>query len=446
MNQIAIGDSNAWLILDGESRVAPYKKAALFLSFSASELVKEKIEIQLTGSISEVASVLEELGRLITRAEDYVRGSYESPQYLRLQRESSGEYFYSPISNIYLGSNKDGYITRSRGSLVIELFYTRPNYFDGAETELALTGRFGTDLTGGMQIVNHTDSGTYDANTFYVAKKWTTDSDFPAPIRMAFEFTNATGSLKDLYVGNFYDLANYDEGLFFHDAYGFTTGTNTANAGAIGGYYKTLTWSGTTWTTFAYKSLSASDTKKLDGRFYRPIIHLYQAHAYTDLYFRIKIQRGASVLYEGEAVFSDPTYDYIILPPIQIPPNKLMREVDPEPVDIYIYAQHDTAASYTVRWDQLLLLPLDFSLFFKGFFNITQGDVLIYDQFRGLHNVIYHATSGETIAHVRHGEHLLLYPNAYNRFIFFWADSNNTCNISHSAKIKLYWRKRVKII
>jgi hypothetical protein len=123
-----------------------------------------------------------------------------------------------------------------------------------------------------------------------------------------------------------------------------------------------------------------------------------------------------------------------------------MREVDPEPIDIYIYAQHDTSASYTIRWDQLLLLPLDYSLFLKGFFNITQNDEIIYDQFRGLHNVIYNTTSGETIAHVQHGGPLLLYPNAYNRFIFFWADSNNTCNIGHTATVKLYWRKRVRII
>jgi hypothetical protein len=446
MNQIAIGDSKAWLILEGENRIAPYKKAALFLSFSSDEFVKEKLEIQLAGSLSEIHSVMEELGRLITRAEDYERGTYESPQYLRLQREAGGEYFYTPITHLYLGSNRDGYITRYRGALMIELHYIRPNYFDGAQTELKLTGRHGSDLTGGMDIVNHTDNGTYDANTFYVAKKWTTDSDIPAPVRMEFEFTNATGNLKDLFVGNFYDLAAYDEYIFFKGANTFTTGTNTANAGAINGYYKTYTWSSTAWTLFAYKTLSSTETGKLDGRFYRPIMHLYQSHAYTDLYFKIKIQRGSSVLYEGEAVFSDPNYDYIVFPALQIPPNKLMREVDPEPVDIYIYAQHDTSASYTIRWDQLLLLPLDYSLFFKGFFNITQNDILIFDQFRGLHNVIYNVSSGETIAHIRHGGPLLLYPNAYNRFIFIWSDSNNTVNISHSAKVKLFWRKRVRII
>ncbi|MFN2303484.1 MAG: hypothetical protein ACK2TV_07100 [Anaerolineales bacterium] len=445
MNQIAIGDSTAWLVLDGESRVAPYQKAALFLSFSAAEFVKEKIEIQLSGTISEIQSVLEELGRLITRAQDYEQGTYSKPQYLRVQREAAGEYFYSPISNLYLGSNKDGYITRYRGSMIVELFYTRPNYFDGNQVQLKLTGRYGTDQDT-MQIVNHTDDGTYDANTFYVDKKWTTDSDFPAPVRMKINFTNATGNLKDLFVGNFYHLSSYTEDTFFHHAYGFSTGSNTANAGAIGGYYKTVTWSGTTWATFGYKSLTASETKKLDGRFYRPIIHLYQSHAYTDLYFKIKIQRGSAVLYESEAVFSDPSYGYIVFPPVQIPPNKLLREVDPEPVDLYIYTQHDTSASYIIRWDQLLLLPLDYALFLKGFFNITQNDQIIYDQFRGLHNVIYNVTSGETIGHVAHGGPLLLHPNAYNRFIFLWADSNNTVNIGHSAEITLYWRKRVRII
>ena len=123
MYQISIGDESAWLILDGASVSGCYKKAAIFFTFSNAETVKEHLEIHLSGSHSEIKSALENLGRLMTRAEGYQRGTYESPQYLRCKLTSTGEYYFSPISDIYFGASKESYITRSRGSMIIHLYY-----------------------------------------------------------------------------------------------------------------------------------------------------------------------------------------------------------------------------------------------------------------------------------------------------------------------------------
>ena len=171
MNQIAIGDPSAgYTVIEGASVATPFKQAALFLTFAPDPILKESIELVLKGSPAQISIALATLEMIIARALDFQRAAYPSPQYLRFQLTAGGSFFITPISNIYLESNPAGYKSQQAGSLLVTLHYHRPNWFDGPQTELPLTGAGGTDLTGGLAIFNHTDHHATHGSTALIKK------------------------------------------------------------------------------------------------------------------------------------------------------------------------------------------------------------------------------------------------------------------------------------
>jgi len=445
MNQIAIGDASAYIVLEGQSVAAPYRRAAAFFAFSPDPFVKEKIEIQMSGTPAQISSGLAALEKVSLRAKAFILGEYASPQYLRFQQTAGGSYFYTPIQDLYFEANPNGYITHQRGSLILILHYTRPNYFDGPETELALSGRGGTDVTGGFEIFNHTDFHATHGNTALV-KAAGALTDLPAALRIELENTYATDEIKDLFIGVYHHPTSVSEDPFFAFAADLSGGTQYSNAAAINETYRTVTWTASVWTSLLNHSISLANTALLDGRTYRPILHLYSSHAYTDLSLKITLKRGTYVLQSCDPVYADPDFDYIVFPPIQIPPNQLLRENSPHHVEVLISGLKEDGTAASLSVDQLMFFPLDYGAFFKGFYPTNEDDVFIDDNFKGLFNVQYATGFVETIAHVRQGGPLLLYPSENSRLFFMLVTEDNTVDILRTATITAYYRQRLRMI
>ena len=64
-------------------------------------------------------------------------------------------YSYAPIGEVYWETNPDA--SDPSEGIILLTHYARPNYFDGDQVELPLTGRAG-DVLGGYDLVNHTDA------------------------------------------------------------------------------------------------------------------------------------------------------------------------------------------------------------------------------------------------------------------------------------------------
>ncbi len=443
MNQIAIGDSSAWIILDGESVTAPFRKAALFFaSGSPSAEVREKVEIQLAGSPTQITSALAALDLVMLRAEAYGRGEYGKPQYLRFQPTSGGSYYYAQISDLKLEPYADSYLHHQRGSFLLTLHYTRLNHFDGDQVELPLTGKDDSDVTGGYDIINYRDHIQSLAN-FVMVKAADIDTDLPAPIRLELENTYASNKVHDLYLGIFHHPTGTSEEVFYAYATDMTGGSQYYNANAINTYYRRASWTSSAYSALFNYSIPASEVNALDGRSFRPILHLYNSHAYTDLSLKIKLLRGAYTLQDCDAVYADPDYDYVVFPPIQIPPNRLLRETLPHHVEIQLYGLKEDGAAAQLDVDCLQLLPLDYAATFYGFFDMSQNDTLIDDSFRGLSNLSYSAANYETISHMRTGGPLLLYPGRNSFLFFILANQNNTVDILRTSTVRVYYRPRV---
>jgi len=71
---------------------------------------------------------------------------------------------------------------------------------------------------------------------------------------------------------------------------------------------------------------------------------------------------------------------------------------------------------------------------------------LIDDSFRELSNVRYSAAGSETIAHIRQGGPLLLYPNQNSRLFFVLSNESNAIDIMRTARVRVYYRPRVRLL
>jgi hypothetical protein len=329
--------------------------------------------------------------------------------------------------------------------MVLNLFYQRSNSFYGDLETLPLTGRNGTDVTTGLDIFNATDYVASHGSSVLI-KPADLVSPLPSPLRVELTNTYATDQLKDIFMGVFQHPTMDDEDPFFYHAPDLSGGSTVSDPLAINDTYKRLTWSATSWTALTTLTLTLVLVDDLDGHLFRPFMHLFNSHAYSDLYFKIALQRGIYTIYQSEAVYSDPDYDYLFFPPISLPPNQVLREVLPSSMDLVLYAYKPTASIYTIDVDQLQLFPLDYAANFMGFLNMSQNNVFIYDSFRKLHNVRYSAASSETVSHTLQGGPLMATPGVNNRLFFIMSNQNNTAEKLRTAQVVVKHRKRYRIL
>jgi hypothetical protein len=446
MNQIAIGDSSGMTVIHGELISAGYRRATCFFNFDPQPEVSERIEIEIAGTPSQIQGILDTFNRIILRADLYEGGLYASPQYLRFQGAHGDTTYRTPIRHLRLSVNKDGYLTARKGSLLLTLHYTRPPWFDQGLYALPLSTRSSTDVLTGVTLANHCDAGTADFNSAY-AKGSAIATSLPAPLKLEIEFLTAASTLKDLFVGVYHNQGDdRGESHFYYHASDFSGGTPIYNAGAINAFYRTLSWSSDAWTSLATVPISDAAMEKLDYKAYRPILHLFNNHAYSDLYFRLGLLDGADLIYQTDPVYADPNYGYVLFPPINLPLHQTLRDLDPKGLTLAIYGHKDSTSTYAIAFDQLTLLPLDYAMQFKGFFSMTQGDVFVYDQATGLCNV--RATPGpkEIKQHIPLGGSLMLFPNRTSRLILMWTNNADKVAIDDSVKLIAYYRKRTNIL
>ncbi len=445
MIQIALGEEGAWTIIDGLSVSPPYKNTTCFFEQSNADQVTDKIEIFLKGSPAQISAAVAALENIALRSNLNAQGLYAKPQYLRFQLEDGGPYYYAEFLHPYITTNQAAYQTHYKGSIVLNIHYTRSNAFYSDLADLPLTGRNGTDVTTGIEIYNCTDYVAAHGSSVLI-KPADLTSPMPSTLRVDLENTFATDQLKDIFIGSYHHPTYDGEDIFFHNAPDFSGGTQYADVNAINDYYRRFSWSAAAWTALGAVSLDLSTVDLLADHNYRPFVHLFNSHAYTDLYFKLHLQRGSSTIYASESVYCDPNYDYIFLPPLAIPPNQVLREVYPHSLDLVLYASKTSTSAYQLDVDQLQLFPLDYSAFFKGFFYMNNGNHFIYDSFRNLHNVRYSIVGSETVSHIKQGGPLLARPNMNTRLFFIMANQNNTAEKLRTAKLIISHRERLKVL
>ena len=447
MHEIALGDPVAgYTVIHGTAMSVPNFKATLNFKFSPELFVAENIDIQVKGTPAQVQSFLAALETIIYRSILYENVAYQSPQYLRVQLAPGGAYYYTPLSNMYLAANPAGYLTQQGGNKQIILHYTRPNHFDGPQAELPLSGRAGSDVTGGYQLKNLTDSGAGNGSTVLV-KKTDIDTIMPAPLRFEFYFESAgAANVKDFFVGA-YAHPTYDSDAPFFAYYNdLSGGTSYADAGAVQGNYRRWSYTSSAWSLLGHYLIDTAFINYFNGSSYRPILHLFNTHAYSDLYLRVQLERFGEILYISEPVHAPPGYGYVILPPVELPPNYLLREVAPARIQVSLYSWRISGATTTLDVDCLTLFPISHAATFYGFRNLVFEEKFVDDSFRERYNMRTSASAGETTGHARVGGPLLLHPHVNNRLFFYMANASNLMPIAYTGKLQVFYRPRLRLL
>jgi hypothetical protein len=432
-------------VIHGELISSPYKKTTVFFNYEDDPLVKEKIEIEIAGTPAEIQTALATLQLIKFRSDLYSEDKYSKPQIIRFQ-QAHGDYTLSAnIYNINISTLPNGYNTWRRGSILVILTYYREPWFDKGLYVLKLSSPSASDVVANISLFNH-DDGSSNFNSVY-AKHTDIDTVLPAPARLEISLDTVGASLLDLFVG-FYNNVGADLGYshFYLNYDAWTGGSTTYNTNAIANYYRTVTWSANTYTQLAIATLSAATLDKLDFKSYRPILHLYSNLGNTDTYYKLFIKSGSDVLYETDAVYGNTGYRYIVFPSLDLPLKELVRSTDPDTLDIAIYGYKDNTSSRSLNFDQLLLLPLDYSVYFSGFSSMVNGDALIYDASTYKCSTRKTSTFKEIKQHVVMGSGLKFPQGNTTRMIFVWSNSSRIISIDDKIKVTAYYRKRFKIL
>jgi hypothetical protein len=272
-------------------------------------------------------------------------------------------------------------------------------------------------------------------------------TSLPAPLRVEYTFNvGGAADCKDILMGVYHHPTYDGDGPFFFYYDDLAGGADTADGGAIEGHYKTISWTSGAWEVFTYGLVDLVDIDVMNGASYRPILHLFSTHAYDDLYFRVQVQRFSQVLFVSEPVYSPPGYGYLLLPPIQLPPNYLLREEALAKVHIYIYALRESGALTSIDIDCLTLFPLHYAATFNGFINMSYLETLVDDSHRNRFCVWNATTEGETVCQARVGGPLLLFPGSNSRLFFYCTNASDLMPITYLATLKAYYRPRVRLL
>ncbi|HPX95580.1 MAG TPA: hypothetical protein PK057_03955 [Brevefilum fermentans] len=448
MHQIAIGSAgnrNVFTVIHGASVSAPAFKATCYFNFSADPFVSEHIEIELKGTSAQIESFIADLIAYFHYGALTRDGVVNAPLALRFQRDNGGHYFFAFMLDPVLAANPGSYLRQSQGSKLITIHYTRPNYFQGVKTPLRVKGLY---AAGGTMWDYHLYNHTYNTVDSTV---WVDPSDFitslPAPIRVELKPVTASVNLTNLFIGLTHHptFNGFIPFFFYFDTIASAAGL-TMDASAIKGGYLSLTFAPSVWSTAFSVTLTSNDLAQLTALNYRPLLRFFAPHAYNDLFFRLQVIQGTSVIHTTEAVHSPPGFGYVLLPSLNLPPGPLLKEAAPQPLVLYIQALRESGAATTITTDYLTLFPFNPGAIFYAFHPVKTDALFIDDSAFSRHGFRDNALTGESVTHSRIGPPLVLYPQQINRLFFAVSDDNNLMPPSHYSLLNVSYYPRYALL
>lgn len=446
MIYLAIGDlfhnpDYAWMGLKGSSSMSGIVGANYEPAISSEEEVNEEILLTLKGTHAQMDTVIQALEQKIMLANRYSQERIGYPHYLRVTADQSGVFYYSRILNASLTPAKKSMTYYAGGSLGMVLKIRRKNYFDSDEVALPISGSGMGDVTTGLPLVNHDDSGHDHA--FY-AYQDDVDTELPAPLRLEITNTDGSNTLKDLIIGSFqYDVLSTKPKLVYEAETG-NGGTTVSSSSATNGSFQRHTWSAAGWTDLTYWAMSLSDLAKYQGRAVRPLIRLANNHAYDGLLMKLSVVSNGVTIWEGNEVPSVAGSGFVEFGILRIPAGETLGTNGPYTQDLHLHVYKEGTSSATLDLDDLILMPTDSFSKHLGLVALAQNNKLIDDAFYG---VSYGEQSDYEIGtHIALNRGHFLMPKHNGYFVLFMVNGNGMAPIAQSVSVKAWCRQRRRIL
>lgn len=310
-------------------------------------------------------------------------------------------------------------------------------YWEGPETQIALTNSSASNNTSGLTIYNHDDSGTNHDNYVQIAAA-AVAGVLPTPVKI--ELKHTTGSsvnFTNIYMANnvYADPANLTH-IIEGESRDSGGGTVTADANSSGGNYNALTTIiGVNYMDF---SIAAAQVAKLGGRWFRLLSRFRFIPANTTIQPQLVDTASGVALWSGPIyLHTTSNYPVIDLGAIPIPPGGYSASWGGIKLELRI-----TAASIAaVELDFIQLTPTDSFRHLRLYgYPIANNDLVIDDGTAGL-TYVSRSSAFAPLA-VPRGEPLMVYPGRDQRIYVLADESANAFNIARTWAVRLWYRQR----
>jgi hypothetical protein len=433
---ISLVRGSTTIVLNGTGIAAPVRGCKMDGRTGESPL---RLEIALEGTVDQITDWIETVDRVFSMAAFFygLPGEDWGWVYVTL----NGETWRTPIQRGVL-SFPGSPAVRGAGSQGVILSVDRPDWWeDPALTSIALSNRYGTNVTTGLTGDNHGDSG--NENMWKVGAGGVGGS-VPAPVWLLYS-SSQNGS--EVFMGEAI-TSDTDAGYMLEAESGSlgagVTGAGTADVTCSNGNYRPLSWSGTSPVTLLYWDLGATETKKYRGRTFRPILRLRDLVTGGEkfwLWWRVAYNMGGTLetIQEFEGILCSTSRKLIPCPPVPVPPwpKPLDSSWAWESATVALMCQAEAAGSHAMNLDFVHMMPTEGWVRYVPVIGTITNTQIMHDSGMGIVNRT--TTGGAT--HQPEGSGLWVYPGLAQTF-YALSQEGGTMTIGNQCTVTIKYRKR----
>ena len=403
----------------------------------AASATQRAVIVQTT--VATARSNIASVNRLIEKARRALALGTSERVYVEVRTQTSDTYYRSVLFDGAITPDTEAFSAVYYGNdyLKFEITFTHAPWWEGADTQIAISNTNGSNNTAGLTVENHYDVGSGIQNSFTVAAGVTT-GDAPSNVRL--ELTNTSGTaLGYAMVGVLQNSAGWP-GYYFYQGEGYASAqsgsSTTANGAASNGNYLSLSVPGSSVIGASSWTVSGAGFAVTEGRQVVPVARLFAAPSQT-----IYGATGVSVATAGggtEWIEISTTGRYVIFPPIAWPPG---ANGGPYSNGSFTFNTLNTGSSTTLALDYFCLFPTDGLRQYRCSDTIVNGAVLIDDCINGYTYVS--VSSNRTPGVITYGNPLQIMPGQATTFVLLFSDTASRQMLpSWSVTAKLYYRPR----
>lgn len=446
MYRIRLYQGSTSVYLDGSDSIYKITGARVQPVSGGGEVVEEQIEASMAGTVAECISALEAVGRMLSQA-----GLWKNPEidpvYLGCQVSSGEAEQRARLRGGWAVSLGPGSGTRAKGSQAIRINITRENWWEGSESQIALTNGNGAGVTTALPVWNCAD-GTSIApaikHNYAEIAAGAVGGDLPAACRIEAVNNHNTLNLFDVWIGqNWTDPAN---SVQLYEGENGVTGTT--DSGCSGGKYSAVTIDSGAETSLGSWTITAAALGAAKGQWVHGLLRFASEAWEASTKFRLVLSWSSGTVWSSDSIQPGALRMAIWdLFQFRLPPI-LMGLSSMDPLTLTLFGLQTSGVSKTINLDFLALVPADGWRYIRAIgAGLAKGYRVMDD---GITGKLY-SDNGAGAARVGnlagYGEAIQLMPAVKQR-LYFWQHSDTACTatIIMTLGVKVYYRPRRRVL
>jgi hypothetical protein len=410
------------------------------------EETTDKIMVVLRGSRATKLANIGTLNSFFQLATDRQQKPYLSK--LFVERDSGdGVWWRSEIVSGLVMLDADS-IDAIERSPEISIVFTRKNFWEGAEAQIALSNGNGTNNTAGLTVYNCNDGvGTSPnkRNNYVQIAAGVISGDMPAPVRL--EITNTYNSAAQLYTvwlshNVESDPANFQNIIEAEAA--AAGGTDTTNSSFSGGKYRTFTWSGDNQALIGRWVLDTAYLNKTKSSWFK-ILAAFTGSPSSGTRLQCKLRfpsdSALTEISSSQEVVLSTSYRIQDIGTLQLPPW-LAGAGDQVAIAFCLYARKSGGGSLGIDYFQFS--PIDsYRILQPRGYGAALNERIVDDGIAGLlYGDQWTSQPGKIGIYTGQGKPVLLKPAKIQRIYFLMRSNTDGIPIDRTISVKAYYRPR----